>query len=158
MATSTWVPSTNTSTHVSSTSTSTSVPSTSTSTLYYNPAPQQLYFHLMQYASRTCSFKRQKFYVQCTTTATTVLLPLYTSTCVSRHLQLRTGRFCTPWVKKTRHQTLGHNYPIFKIFFTSRLSSKFATNSCLNIPPCFKHVATLPCEIWIVTGWAGADL
>jgi len=56
----------------------------------------------------------------------------------------------TPWVKKTRHQTLDHNftnyYPIFKNFFTSRLGSKFATNSCLNIPPRFKHVATLPCE------------
>jgi len=54
-------------------------------------------------------------------------------------------------VKKTRHQTLGHNftnyYPIFKFFFTLRLYSKFATNSCLNIPPNFKHVATLPCEI-----------
>ena len=53
--------------------------------------------------------------------------------------------------KKTRHQTLSHNftyyYPIFKIFFTSGLGSKFATNSCLNIPPRFKHVATLPCEI-----------
>jgi len=35
----------------------------------------------------------------------------------------------------------------FQIFFTSRLGSKFATNSCLNIPPRFKHVATLPCEI-----------
>jgi len=31
--------------------------------------------------------------------------------------------------------------------FTSRLGSKFATNSCLNIPPHFKHVAKLPCEI-----------
>ena len=55
--------------------------------------------------------------------------------------------------KKTRHQTLGHNfanyYPIFKIFFTSRLGSKFATNSCLNIPPRVKHVATLPREIWM---------
>jgi len=53
--------------------------------------------------------------------------------------------------KKTIHPTLGHNftnyYPIFKIFFTSRLGSKFATNSSLNIPPRFKHVATLPCEI-----------
>ena len=61
----------------------------------------------------------------------------------------------TPRVKKTRHQSLGHNftnyYPIFKIFFTSRLSSKFATktNSCLDIPPRLKHVATLPCEIWM---------
>jgi len=36
----------------------------------------------------------------------------------------------------------------FSIFlFTSGLGSKFATNSCLNFPPRFKHVATLPCEI-----------
>ena len=37
----------------------------------------------------------------------------------------------------------------FSIFFSSRLGSKFATNSCLNIPPRFKHVATVPCEIWM---------
>ena len=64
---------------------------------------------------------------------------------------------CTPWVKKTRHQTLGQNftnyYPIFKIFFTSQLSSKFATNLCLNIPPRFQHVATLPCEMWMQKKW-----
>jgi len=35
----------------------------------------------------------------------------------------------------------------FQKFFTSRLGSKFSTNSCLNIPPRFKRVATLPCEI-----------
>jgi len=35
----------------------------------------------------------------------------------------------------------------FQKFFTGGLGSKFATNSCLNIPPRFKHVATLPCEI-----------
>ena len=35
----------------------------------------------------------------------------------------------------------------FSKFFTTRLGSKFATNSCLNIPPRFKHVATLPCKI-----------
>ena len=29
-----------------------------------------------------------------TTTTVTTLRPLYTSTCVSRHLQLRTGKFC----------------------------------------------------------------
>jgi len=45
--------------------------------------------------------------------------------------------------KKQRHQTLAD----FQNFFTSELGSKFATNSCLNIPPRFKHVATLPCEI-----------
>jgi len=37
----------------------------------------------------------------------------------------------------------------FQNFFTSRLGNKFATNSFLNIPPCFKRVATLPCEIWM---------
>jgi len=37
--------------------------------------------------------------------------------------------------------------PDFQILFTSRLGSKFATNSCLDIPPRFKHVTTLPCEI-----------
>ena len=35
----------------------------------------------------------------------------------------------------------------FQNFFTSRLCNKFATNSCLNSPPRFKHVATLPCKI-----------
>ena len=31
--------------------------------------------------------------------------------------------------------------------FANRLSGKFATNSCLNIPPQLEHVATLPCVI-----------
>jgi len=37
------------------------------------------------------------------------------------------------------------------IFFTDGLSSKFAANSCLNISPCLKRVATLPCVglIWM---------
>jgi len=35
----------------------------------------------------------------------------------------------------------------FSKIFTSRLRNKFETNLCLNIPPRFKHVATLPCEI-----------
>ena len=35
----------------------------------------------------------------------------------------------------------------FQNSFASRLSSKFATNSYLNIPPRLKYVATLPCEI-----------
>ena len=37
----------------------------------------------------------------------------------------------------------------FQIFFTSWLGSKFARNTCLNIPPRFNRVATLPCEIWM---------
>jgi len=53
-------------------------------------------------------------------------------------------------LKKTRHQTLGYNFTQllsdFQKFFTSGLSSKYATNACLNFPPGLKHVATLPCE------------
>ena len=64
--------------------------------------------------------------------------------------------------KKTRHQTIGLNftnyYPIFKIFFTSRLGSKFATNLCLNIPPRFEHVATLPSEIWMQKKWHHSEI
>ena len=36
----------------------------------------------------------------------------------------------------------------FQTFFTDGLGCKFATNSCLNIPPRLKRVATQPCEIW----------
>ena len=35
----------------------------------------------------------------------------------------------------------------FQTFLTDGLGSKFATNSCLNIPPRITLVATLPCEI-----------
>ena len=35
----------------------------------------------------------------------------------------------------------------FSRFFTVTLSTKFAMNACLQIPPCLEHVATLPCEI-----------
>ena len=56
--------------------------------------------------------------------------------------------------KKTRHQTLSDNFTNwresdFQNFFTSGLGSKFATNLCLNIPPRFKHVTTLPFEIYM---------
>jgi len=34
----------------------------------------------------------------------------------------------------------------FQNSFTGRLTGKFGTNSYLNIPPCLKRVATLPCE------------
>jgi len=37
----------------------------------------------------------------------------------------------------------------FSNFFTGGLGNKFSTNSYLNIPPRFKYVATLPCEIWM---------
>jgi len=36
---------------------------------------------------------------------------------------------------------------LFHTFFTDGLSGKFATNSCLNIPPRLRHVGTLFCEI-----------
>ena len=35
----------------------------------------------------------------------------------------------------------------FQNYFTRRLTGKFATKLCLNIPPHLKYVATLPCEI-----------
>ena len=38
----------------------------------------------------------------------------------------------------------------FSNFFTLGLYSTFATNSCLNIPPHPKRVATLPCEIFVL--------
>ena len=56
----------------------------------------------------------------------------------------------TPWVKKkqdTKLLAITSLLSDFQNFFTSRLGSKFAINTCLNIPPRFKHVATLPCEI-----------
>jgi len=37
----------------------------------------------------------------------------------------------------------------FQTFLTDGLGSKFATNSCLNIPPRITLVATLPCAIWM---------
>ena len=58
----------------------------------------------------------------------------------------------TQWVKKQDTKLLAITSLYinrFSKFFTSRLDSKFATNFCLNIPPRFKHVATLPCEIWM---------
>jgi len=39
------------------------------------------------------------------------------------------------------------NVDRFSKFFTNRLSSKFAVNQSLNIPPHLNSVATLPCEI-----------
>ena len=46
---------------------------------------------------------------------------------------------CTLWFKNTRHQNN----------FTDVLRRKFATKSCLNIPPRLKCVAILRCEIWM---------
>ena len=46
----------------------------------------------------------------------------------------------------------------FSNFFTDELSSKFKRNSCLNIPPRLKHVATLPCEIWKSEKWHQSEI
>ena len=46
----------------------------------------------------------------------------------------------------------------FSKFFTSGLSSKFATNPCLNISPRLKCVATLPCEIWMSEKWHHSEI
>ena len=71
---------------------------------------------------------------------------LYTSCCA-----MCLDIYTTPWVKKQDTKLLAITSLLsdFQIFFSSRLGSKFATNSCSNIPPRFKHVATLPCEIWM---------
>ena len=45
----------------------------------------------------------------------------------------------------------------FQNSVTDRLSDKFATNSYLNIPPHLKHVATLPCEIWMSENWRQSE-
>jgi len=45
----------------------------------------------------------------------------------------------------------------FQNSVSDRLSDKFATNSYLNIPPHLKHVATLPCEIWMSENWRQSE-
>jgi len=54
--------------------------------------------------------------------------------------------------KKTRHQTLVHNFAkywsIFNIF-TVTLTRKFAIKRSLQIPPHLNGVATLPCKILV---------
>jgi len=44
-----------------------------------------------------------------------------------------------------------------KVSLTDGLGSKFATKSCLNIPPRLEHVATLPCEIRISEKWRKSE-
>jgi len=39
----------------------------------------------------------------------------------------------------------------FSIFFTVEFGNKFATKLLLHYPPYFKSVATLPCEMTVVT-------
>ena len=46
----------------------------------------------------------------------------------------------------------------FSKFFTTRLGSKFATKSCFNIPPRFKHVATLLCEHMNAEKWHHSEI
>ena len=45
-----------------------------------------------------------------------------------------------------------------KLFFTDGLGGKFATKSCLNIPPRRKYVATLPCEILLSEKWRKSEI
>jgi len=65
-------------------------------------------------------------------------------------LMLQATMQTTPRVKKQDTKLLAITSLTiirFSKFFSNRLGSKFATNSCLYIPPRFKHIATLPCEI-----------
>jgi len=67
----------------------------------------------------------------------------------------------TLWVKKQDTKRLpitSPNVNRFSNVFTVGLGSKFATNSCLNIPPHLKHVAKLSCEIWMSETWRKSDI
>jgi len=55
-----------------------------------------------------------------------------------------------PWL----HQILTD----FQTFFTGGLGSKFATKTCLNIPPRLKCVATLPCQMWMSEKWHHSEI
>jgi len=44
------------------------------------------------------------------------------------------------------------------IFFDGRFNGKFATKSDINIPPHFKYVATLPCELWMSENWQQSEI
>ena len=46
----------------------------------------------------------------------------------------------------------------FQNSFTGGLTSKFVTNSYLNIPPHLKYVATLPCEVWMSENWQQSEI
>jgi len=46
----------------------------------------------------------------------------------------------------------------FQNSFAGRLTGKFATNICLNIPPYLKRVATLPGEIWMSKNWWQSEI
>ena len=59
---------------------------------------------------------------------------------------------CTVWVKKQDTLLVSITSWIlidFQNSFTARLSTKFATKWSLHIPPHFKDIAALPCEIVI---------
>ena len=47
----------------------------------------------------------------------------------------------------TKLLAITHYYPIFKIFSLADSVVNLQQTHCLNIPPRFKRVATLPCEI-----------
>ena len=73
--------------------------------------------------------------MQTTTTTTTVLWPLYRSTCVSRHLQFRSAEFC--WCKFYCLHVLAHGNQHIRIRektleFSTVLSTLSLTKYCLR--------------------------
>jgi len=77
-------------------------------------------------------------------------------------IELNWPTWTTLWVRKKQDTKLlpitSPNVNRFSEFFTARLSSNFATNACLYIPPRIEHVATLPCEIWMSENWRQSEM
>ena len=87
------------------------------------------------------------------TGVTSVLL--HTLNCTSKEVHCESKKQHTKLLSTT-----SPNINRFSYFFHwwTGLGSKFATNSCLNIPPRLKHVATLPCEIWMSEKWHQSEI
>ena len=66
-----------------------------------------------------------------------------------------------PWLKKQDTKLFPVTSQVLTDFqnsFAGRLTSKFATKSCLNILLNLKYVATLPCEIGMSENWRQSEI
>jgi len=105
------------------------------------------------------------------------LMPLpFTVSCISK-IQIGFTFLTTAYPDSPRKRAIKHVYTVsqknntpnscpylyqiltdFQTFFTDGHGSKFATFSCLNIPPRLKYVATLPCEITMLEKWRQSEI